>query len=245
MSQTPPPIPSGLRWALRAAHHVAALVGRDSTPRDAQTGPWAKYSLKELETLAAFRRNPRLVWEWHLWRHEVTRCAGPDPVHHALIELGKHLPHLSLITLSPGGLRQCLNVHPIMELAGSLGRALCPKEGRTMEVAELRGELPPRCPRCGGLLRPDVVWPGEAPPQPTLEAALDAARTCSLFLLVSVVELTQPAISLPYEAREHNALVVEISTGPTALTSLARYALHGPVDLTLNAIAEAFRYEFH
>lgn len=236
MSQTPPPIPSGLRWALQAAHHVAALVGSDSTPHAAQTGPWAKYSLKELETLAAFRRNPRLVWEWHLWRREFARCAGPDPIHHALIELGKHLPHLSLITLSPSGLRQCVSRHPVIELVGSLGRALCPKEGRTIEMAELSSDLPPHCPRCGGLLRPDVVWPGEAPPQPALEAALDAARTCSLFLLVNVVELNQPAISLPYEARERAALVVEINTGPTALTSLAQYTLHGPVDQALKGL---------
>jgi len=236
MSHTLPLFPSGLRWTLRAAHHIAALVGSDSTPQDAQTGRWAKYSLKELETLAAFRRHPRLVWEWHTWRRELAECAGPGPIQHALAELGKHLPRLSLITLNSDGLHHRASHRDVVELAGSLRRALCPKEGRTIEIADVSGALPPHCPRCGGLLRPDVVWPGEAPSQPALEAALEAARTCQLFLLVNVVELDQPAISLPYEARERGALVVEISPEPTTLTPLAQYALHGPVDRILKEL---------
>jgi NAD-dependent deacetylase len=61
--------------SLRSALNVVVLTGAGisaesniPTFREAQIGLWAKYDPQELATPQAFRRNPKLVWEWYTWR---------------------------------------------------------------------------------------------------------------------------------------------------------------------------------
>ncbi len=84
MATTVPDIPSSLVEALRAARHVAALTGSGisaesgvPTFRDAQAGLWAKYRPEELATPQAFRRNPKLVWDWYTWRRHPIASLSP------------------------------------------------------------------------------------------------------------------------------------------------------------------------
>jgi NAD-dependent deacetylase len=53
--------------------------------------------------------------------------------------------------------------------------------------------VPPRCPRCGAFLRPDVVWFGETLPVGVLAAASEAARRCDLFFSIGTSSLVYPA----------------------------------------------------
>ena len=111
-------IPLVLVESLRAARHVAALTGSGisaesgiPTFRDAQTGPsassgqalWSKYRPEELATPEAFRRNPRLVWEWYEWRRGLVAKAAPNPGHLALAELERRVPRFTLITQNAEG----------------------------------------------------------------------------------------------------------------------------------------------
>src|SRR5438094_1694815 len=89
-----PDIPSALVTKLLSARCVAVLTGAGvsaesgvPTFRDAQTGLWAKFSPEELATPRAFRRNPRLVWEWYDWRRKLVADARPNPAHLALVEM--------------------------------------------------------------------------------------------------------------------------------------------------------------
>ncbi len=85
----------------------------------------------------------------------------------------------------------------------------------------------PRCQKCGGLLRPDVVWFGEALPRDQLEAALAAARACDVFFSIGTSGVVQPAASLAFAAHNRGAAVVEINAEPTPLTPKADYVLRG------------------
>ena len=85
-------------------------------------------------------------------------------------------------------------------------------------------EIPPRCPRCGGLLRPDVVWFGEMLPAATLRAAEHAAATVELFFSIGTSALVYPAADLPFAALNARATVVEISPQPTPLSPTSRSA---------------------
>ena len=91
--------PPDLLARLAAARRVAVLTGAGvsaesgvPTFRDAQTGLWAKYPPEDLATPRAFRRNPRLVWEWYAWRRELVAQAKPNPAHLALAELAALVP---------------------------------------------------------------------------------------------------------------------------------------------------------
>lgn len=238
--------PAPLINALRVAKHVVALTGAGisaesgvPTFRAAQTGLWAQYNPLELATPEAFRRNPRLVWEWYAWRRELVARAAPNPGHLALVEMERRVPRWTLITQNVDGLHQRAGSKAVIELHGNIQRVKCFREGDVVEAWEETGEVPPRCPRCGGPLRPDVVWFGEMLPPQALAEAFAAARACDLFLSIGTSGLVEPAASLPYEALRHGAVVVEVNPEETPLTAHATYALRGPAGRVLPALVRA------
>src|SRR5690606_27604809 len=103
------------------------------TFREAQTGLWARYDPQELATPQAFRRNPRLVWEWYAWRREIVDRAEPNPGHYALAELERNVPRFTLITQNVDGLHQRAGSRNVIELHGNLMRFKCSEEGRIVE----------------------------------------------------------------------------------------------------------------
>jgi NAD-dependent deacetylase len=206
------------------------------TFREAQTGLWARYNPEELATPQAFQRNPRLVWEWYTWRRELVNRAQPNPGHLALVALEQQLPRFTLITQNVDGLHQQAGSQTVLELHGNINRTKCFQENIVIDEWPDTGETPPPCPRCGGLLRPDVVWFGEALPHDMLEAALEAAARCDLFFTIGTSALVQPAAFLPYEALRYGAAVVEINPDETSFTPNATYALHSPAGQILPAL---------
>ncbi len=241
-------IPPKLIDSLRSAQHVAVLTGAGisaesgvPTFRDAQTGLWAKYSPEELATPQAFRRNPKLVWEWYAWRRELVGRAEPNPGHLALAELEQRLSRFTLITQNVDGLHARAGSSNIIELHGNINRTKCFDEGNVVDSWPPTTEVPPRCPRCGGLLRPDVVWFGEMLPSGALDAAFEAAQQCDLFFSVGTSALVQPAASLPLAALERGAVVVEINPDTTPLTAHVTFALQGPAGRILPKLLAALK----
>lgn len=222
---------------LRDARHIAVLTGAGvsaesgiATFRDAQTGLWAKYRPEDLATPEAYQRNPRLVWEWYQWRRQVLSGVSPNPGHFALTEMEKRITgrggQFTLITQNVDGLHRRAGSRNIVELHGNIGRVKCFAIGTIVETWEIAEDVPPRCPNCGGMLRPDVVWFGETLPPAALAQAIDAAETCDFFISAGTSTLVQPAASLPWLALQHNAFVLEINPNETPLTSFASAALH-------------------
>jgi NAD-dependent deacetylase len=148
-------------------------------------------------------------------------------------------PGFTLITQNVDGLHQRAGSgrhFPIIELHGNLQSTKCWQENCLVERWNETGEVPPRCPHCGSLLRPDVVWFGEMLPQSALQAAIEAAQGCDVFFSIGTSGLVEPAASLPYLALQAEACVVEINPNPTPLTSRASYALSGPSGEILPAL---------
>lgn len=230
-----PSIPPELSEILRSAAHVAVLSGSGvsaesqiPTFRDAQTGLWAKYSPEELATPQAFRRNPKLVWEWYAWRRELVAQAEPNPGHLALAQLERELPQFTLITQNVDGLHQRAGSRHVIELHGNITRTKCFDEGDLIDTWPPTSDVPPRCPRCGGYLRPDVVWFGEMLPAQAVKAAEQAAQSCDLFLTIGTSALVYPAAALPYTALDRGVPVVEINPNETPFTPFATFVLPGP-----------------
>src|SRR5262245_24556036 len=150
---------------LAKAKYVTALTGAGvsaesgvPTFRDAQTGLWAKYRPEDLATPDAFRRNPRLVWEWYAWRRQLVAGANPNPAHLALADMEKLFSKFHLITQNVDGLHQRAGSTGVIELHGNIARTKCFEEGTIVSSWPDTDEVPPKCPNCGGPLRPDVVW---------------------------------------------------------------------------------------
>jgi NAD-dependent deacetylase len=233
-------IPQELIQKLVAAKSVTVLTGAGvsaesgvPTFRDAQTGLWAKYSPEELATPRAFRRNPRLVWEWYEWRRKLVADATPNPAHLALVDLQKLFAKFQLITQNVDGLHQRAGSQHVVELHGNITRTKCFDENRIVSAWNETGEIPPRCPNCGGLLRPDVVWFEERMPETEMELATTASASCDLFFSIGTSTVVYPAAGLPSVALNRGATLVEINPQPTPFTAQAQFVLAGAAGVVL------------
>ncbi|MBL8061968.1 MAG: NAD-dependent protein deacylase, partial [Anaerolineales bacterium] len=151
----------------------------------------------------------------------------PNPGHYALVEMEKKIPEFTLITQNVDGLHRFAGSRNIHELHGNIQRVRCADCGTFTETWGDDSESVPVCAKCGGLLRPDVVWFGEALPREELEAAVKASRACQVFFSIGTSGVVQPAASLAHAARNNGSVVVEINAEPTPLTPKVDFAFHG------------------
>jgi NAD-dependent deacetylase len=239
-------IPPELIERLQSARHVAVLTGAGisaesgiPTFRDAQTGLWAQYDPADLATPEAFRRNPRLVWEWYAHRRTLVAAAAPNPAHLALAELERRIEDFTLFTQNVDGLHQRAGSRNVLELHGNLTRTRCASESVRIDSWTQTGDVPPHCPRCGAYLRPDVVWFGELLPEAALEQAMQAAMRCELFLSIGTSGIVEPAASLPFLALRNGAYVAEFNLAPSAVRDSFNAHIYGPAGMTLPALIRA------
>jgi NAD-dependent deacetylase len=156
------------------------------------------------------------------------------------------------VTQNVDGLHERAGSRDVIELHGNLTHVKCLIEDMpvaweeppdtpvvTEEMME-RGEWPevPRCPQCGGLLRPDVVWFGELLPAIAFARAEIAAQDCQVCFVVGTSAEVYPAASLPETARKRGALIVEVNLETTDLSRWADLSLHGHAGIILPALAE-------
>jgi len=232
--------------ALRAARHVCVLTGAGisaesgiPTFRDAQQGLWARYDPLELATPEGFARDPELVWRWYQSRREAVRRAQPNPGHYALARLASLLPRLTLVTQNVDGLHQRAGSVGVIEYHGNVLRDRCSSGCTTVRRAAGSAGPLPHCAACGALLRPDVVWFGEAIPGAAMFAADEAARDCDVFMSIGTSSLVYPAAGLAEVALARGVTVIEINPNPTDLTSRASIALRLPSGQALPALLPA------
>jgi NAD-dependent deacetylase len=209
------------------------------TFRDALTGLWSRFKPEELATLEAFERNPQFVWEWYESRRAKVLQTQPNAGHYALAELARRIPKLTLVTQNVDGLHQRAGSPGVLEYHGNILRDRCMVEQVVADRApEAAGQLP-RCAGCGGLLRPDVVWFGEAIPAEPMRAADRAANACDVFLSIGTSSLVYPAAGLAETALRRGATVIEVNPNATDLSPLADVPLRGPAGVLLPQLLEA------
>ncbi len=221
-------VPDTVLEYMRKAQRVVVLTGggvaaeaKFASFREAHRGEWARYDVSELATPQAFVRNPRLVWEWYAYRREHAAAAQPAVTHKALVELERYYPSFTLITQAIDGLHTRAGSQSVVEINGCLHRVRCYEAGHTLSAWEEVGEVPPRCPHCGSLLRPDVVMFGEGLPEPELRRARKSVETCDLFLCVGTIGAIEPVASFPFLARRAKARVIAIAPEDSIYSLLA------------------------
>lgn len=234
-----------VRGWLREASQVAVLTGAGisaesgvPTFRDAQTGYWAQFRAEDMATEEGFRAHPERVWGWYMHRRQLMAGVQPNAGHTALAEFAQRHPgRLTLITQNVDGLHQRAGSHGVLCLHGDL------MEDRFLDLPRpcchpdtVEAGTPPHCPRCGNLLRPGVVWFGEALPLAVFDAAQQAARACNLMLVVGAAGVVYPAAGLAHSARAAGARVVVVNTAASELDGVAHAVLHGGAAQVLPAL---------
>jgi len=195
------------------------------TFRDAQQGLWSEYDPHQLATPEGFLDDPPLVWRWYRWRRELVSQVEPNPGHCALAKLQGLVPRLTLVTQNVDGLHQRAGSNDVIEYHGNIFVNRCFVEGCIVDKVE--NAAVPKCPGCGGLVRPGVVWFGEAISEAALNSSFATAADCDLFLSVGTSSLVFPAAGLIDIAREAGAVTVEINIEPTDHADAFDYVLVG------------------
>lgn len=224
------------RRQIERARRVVVLSGAGMsaesgvpTFRDAQTGLWAQFRVEDLATEAAFRADPQRVWAWYRHRREQIAAIEPNAGHRSLADYARRHPgRLTVVTQNVDGLHQRAGSVDAIALHGNIAqdrwldrpRPCCDAHAHAPEPGE-----PPRCPVCGNLRRPDVVWFGEMLPPRALAAAEQAAEAGDLMLVVGTSGLVYPAAGLAHVARRHGAMVVVINPAATELDAVAHLCL--------------------
>jgi NAD-dependent deacetylase len=235
--------------ASRVVVSTGAGMSKESgipTFRDAQEGLWARFDPQELATERGFRAAPARVWSWYAYRRARMAACAPHAGHRALVELERLLPALVIVTQNIDGLHRQAGSLDVIELHGSIHRNLCidcslPTEVPIAAAVDAEETAPPRCPRCGSHLRPDVVWFGEMLPAPAVERAWSLVAGSDVLLVVGTSGLVWPAAELPHIARRSGAAVIEVNPVPSEVTPLADVFLPGAAGVVLPDLVEAVR----
>lgn len=205
-------------------------------------GLWRQFRPEQLATPAAFARNPELVWEWYDWRRQRIAVCRPNVGHEVLAAWSLRFPRFTLITQNVDGLHERAGTRGVLRMHGSIWEVACwtgcaRSPVRWVDDGVPLAEIPVRCPSCGGLARPGVVWFGEALDPGIVAACLDATR-CDMFATVGTSALVHPAASLLEQARREGAYTVEINLEPTPASAFVDAAIQGSAE---NILAEIDR----
>lgn len=222
-----------IRSRISNASSIAVLTGAGISADSGvptfrgKDGLWRNFRAEELATPEAFRRDPRLVWEWYNWRREIIATKNPNAAHHALVKLERQARSFTLITQNVDGLHGKAGSKNIAEIHGNIWKTRCTACGDVSHNLDVPIAILPHCKNCTGLLRPHIVWFGESLDPQEIERSMDALRTCQVLLVIGTSGVVQPAASFASAAKGAGAYVVEINIEETPNSYLVDEALTG------------------
>jgi NAD-dependent deacetylase len=221
----------------------------------------AEYHPQELATLAAFRRMPREVWHWYLFRRSVYGTASPNPAHRAIVRLEQALgPRFTLVTQNVDGLhlRAGNSAERTCQIHGNIDYMRCsrachdslyalppgiPAKGKQDVLTDDELELL-RCPRCHALSRPHVLWFDESYEEELFRSstALRAAARCEVLVVVGTSGGTTLPMYVLNEALRNDAFVVDVNPDDNPFAQAAEHnegaRLRGPASEHVPALVQ-------
>jgi NAD-dependent deacetylase len=201
------------------------------------------YMPQEMATRDMFERRPDEVWRWYLYRFGVCRGAQPNAGHRALVALEQALgERFHLVTQNIDGLHRRAGSRRVYTIHGDaawvrcaadcgLGRIDQPDLGAWTKERKLdaaaRAAL--TCPRCGGWLRPHVLWFDEYYDEEnySMDSALRAAAAADLLLVVGTSGATNLPMQIGRIAFERGAAMVDVNPEPNPFAELAQRSERG------------------
>ncbi len=153
----------------------------------------------------------------------------PGPVHVALAALQDAGHCAGVITQNIDGLHERAGSSPVFAVHGSAALHHCRRCGDEKtydEIRAIRGGVPgavPRCPRCGGVYKPDITFFGESLPVAAFEGALSLAAKADLIVVLGSSLVVQPAASIPLQTLRAGGRLAIVNRGDTPDDRLATW----------------------
>jgi len=236
---------------VKAARSVVVLTGAGisaesgiRTFRDTMEGLWKEFDPATLATPEAFARDPVTVTKWYDWRRLGCLAAEPNAGHLALARLEQRVRvrggEFTLFTQNVDRLHHRAGSKDVVELHGSIVEWRCNDTGKLIEPPpEAFEEYPPKSPFVrGGILRPNVVWFGEALSEAALNRAFGCVPKCDVFFTLGTSSQVHPAAGFVVVAARGGAFTVEINKDATPASGGVDVSIRGSTGEVLPAIVE-------
>ncbi len=199
--------------------------------RSENSGLWDHVDPLTVASIFGFRRNPQAFYDWVYSLTDMIHGAHPNASHLALAELERQGLLQGVITQNIDMLHTRAGSRNVFELHGHMREATCINcftvyEGEPLMRRYLQTRIMPRCPKCGHVIKPNVVLFGEQLPFDQLQGAQDAARKADLMLVIGSSLEVAPAGDIPFLAYRRGARLVVINLEPTPVDDLADVVIH-------------------
>ncbi|BDQ37796.1 NAD-dependent deacetylase [Pseudodesulfovibrio nedwellii] len=179
-------------------------------------GVWSKYDPEKFEK-GYFKRHPDEVWP--LLKEiffDMLEKAKPNPAHIALAQLESEGKLAGVVTQNIDSLHKEAGSSVVHEYHGSTRRMQCMSCRTFFDSHSIPlDKLPPACPACGGLLKPDFIFFGEGIPTDVHRAATDLAKQSDVCLIVGTGGQVMPAGRIPYIVKNRGGTIIEINLHDT------------------------------
>jgi len=189
-------------------------------PFRGENGLWNKYDPQTFD-INYFYNNTKRSWE--VIReifYDLFGRVKPNTAHYALSEMEAN-GHLSaVITQNIDNLHFDAGNNVVHEFHGSLKKVICIKCRKKYTISQIDlNVLPPHCKKCNGVLKPDVIFFGEAIPEPAQTNSMRETKKADCFILIGTTGTVAPANLLPSAAKSNGAKIIEINPVPSEYTS--------------------------
>jgi len=204
-------------------------------------GLWSKFDPAEYASITSFKAKPEMVWEMLREMDKVVGQARPNKAHLGMGELEKMGYLHCIITQNIDNLHQMGGAKNVIEYHGNSSTLSCLWCGKRYKSDEKRDEYPPRC-ECQNILKPDVVFFGEAIPEYALNRSFQLASSAQALMVVGTSAVVSPANTIPAIAKQNGAKIIEINTERTHLSdTVTDIFLQGGAGKVISAIVEAVK----
>jgi len=191
-----------------------------------------------------FARRPELTWRHIAEIERACRGATPNRGHEVLALFEKEMSRVWVLTQNVDGFHRRAGSANVIDIHGDIHVLRCPSCAEyRKEVADYADlEIPPRCPLCEAIVRPDVVLFGELLPPAQTELMMEqTARGFDVVLSIGTTSVF-PYIAQPViDARRHGDLTVEINPGDTEVSDQVDIRLRAGAAETLEALWQVYR----
>ena len=196
-------------------------------------GLWTKHGEPPLNQYEQFSADPAVWWENVAERRrqpdELTATiasAQPNDAHFAMAELERLGVLKHIITQNVDGLHRAAGAKRLTEIHGCTTLLRCIACGARSPFEEIPEVFPPRCDRCGGIVKTDTVMFGEPIPRDCLDRCYEESSKADCVILVGTTAVVSPAADFALAVRQRGHPMIEVNLDPTVVTSYCNVAIH-------------------
>jgi NAD-dependent deacetylase len=207
--------------------------------RSPQTGLWEKVDPVKTSSVDALTQDPELFYRSAFKRYSALLEAEPNTGHYILAEMEQLGIIRGVITQNIDGLHKMAGTKKLFEVHGHVRTCRCMSCGKRHSMQDLLGQLdeeiiPPKCSRCPGILRPDIVLFGD-PMATDYFAASEALQTdCDLLVVVGSSLSVYPVASMPGLVKD----LIIINLQPTPFDHRAQVVIREKSGTVLSQILD-------